>query len=213
MLHVLLVLPYCLTTITGVTSTTSTTSRSRSPRRATRPAAQQQQHSSSVGAICVPPARSRRRCFAHQKEDREKAVLHVQNHLASSGVRRCHGRLCSRLIAGCASRPPLILWIRTKTTSELRRITSITTEQTTTDTAPISASRQHWCVWIGQHVAPHCCSTQKQVAGKLTISSCSRALAGERAACSTFEPTTSHNRCERRERTRPPTSRCRESRL
>ena len=61
-------------------------------------------------------------------------------------------------------------------------------------------------MWIGQHVAPDLQHT-KQMAGKLTISSCSRALAGERAACSTFEPTTSHNRCERRERTRPPTSR------
>ena len=67
-----------------------------------------------------------------------------------------------------------------------------------------------WCVLMGTS----CCATllhhTKQVAGKLTMSSCSRALAGERAACSTFEPTTSHNRCERRERTRPPTSRCRE---
>ena len=36
-------------------------------------------------------------------------------------------RLCSKIIAGCASRPPLTLWIRTNTTSELRRITRITT--------------------------------------------------------------------------------------
>ena len=67
-----------------------------------------------------------------------------------------------------------------------------------------------WCVLIGTSFAPHLQHHAKQVAGKLTVSSCSRALAGERAACSTFEPTTSHNRCERRERTRPPTSRCRE---
>ena len=105
----------------------------------------QQLSSSSTArllAACVPQARSRHRRFAHQKEGRENAVVHVQNHSASSGFQRCNPRLCSKLIAGCASRLPLTLWMRPNTSSELRPIMSTTTGQTTTDTAPISASRQ-----------------------------------------------------------------------
>ena len=67
----------------------------------------QQLSSSSSTARLLAPARSRHRRFAQQKEDHEKAVHHVPNHLASSVVRRCHGRWCSKRIAGCASRPPL----------------------------------------------------------------------------------------------------------
>ena len=171
MLHVLLVLPYCLTTITGITSTTSTTSRSRSPRRATRPAAQQQQHSSSVGSMRPASSKPAQTFRTLREEDREKALFHVQNHSASSGLRRCNGRLCSKLIAGCASRLPLNLWMRLDTSSELRPIMSTTTEQTTTDTAPIPASRQLGACWLAHHFTPHLQHT-KQVASKLTMSSC-----------------------------------------
>ena len=95
------------------------------------------------------------------------------------------------------------------TTSELGRVMSITTKQFTTDKHhAASASRQHWCMWIEQQVAPDVQHT-KQVAGKLTTSSCSSAAAGEKAARSTCEPTSSHSALRATGRARQPPSRTR----
>ena len=95
------------------------------------------------------------------------------------------------------------------TTSELGRVMSITTKQFTTDKHhAASASRQHWCMWIERQVAPDVQHT-KQVAGKLTTSSCSSAAAGEKAARSTCEPTSSHSALRATGRARQPPSRTR----
>ena len=93
------------------------------------------------------------------------------------------------------------------TTSELGRVMSITTKQFTTDKHhAASASRQHWCMWIEQQVAPDVQHT-RQVAGKFMTSSSSSAAAGEKAARSTCEPTSSHTALRATGRARQPPSR------
>ena len=60
--------------------------------------------SSSTARLLAPlvlAAPRRRRRSAHQKEDLEEAVLHVQNQLAKSGGRARHIRWCCRLLLEC----------------------------------------------------------------------------------------------------------------
>ena len=63
-------------------------------------------------------------------------------------------------------------------------------------------------MWIERQVAPDVQHT-KQVTGKLTTSSCSSAAAGEKAARSTCEPTSSHSALRAPGRARQPPSRTR----
>ena len=171
MLHVLLVLPYCLTTITGITSTTSTTSRSRSPRRATRPAAQQQQHSSSVGnmrpasskpaqTFRTPKGRSRECRCPRAKPLGQFRIPTMQPAL----VQQAHCWLCKQAAIDLVD--------------ETKHVERVAPDHEHHDGADhdrhsTNISQQAaWCVLIGTS----CCATfaahKKQVASKLTMSGC-----------------------------------------
>jgi len=210
MLHVLLVLPYCLTTITGITSTTSTTSRSRSPRRATRPAAQQQQHSSSVGSMRpasskpaqtfrTPKGRSRECRCPRAKPLGQFRIPTMQPAL----VQQAHCWLCKQAAIDLVD--------------ETKHVERVAPDHEHHDGADhdrhsTNISQQAaWCVLIGTSCcatfAAHKAGCQQAYDERL----CNYALAGERAACSTYEPTSSHNRCGRHQQARPATSPARKS--
>ena len=127
-------------------------------------------------------------------EDGEKVVLHVQNDMVNSVVHRCPERWSSRLNAGCAERPPLTWLMKADPPSESCRIIRIVMDKFTTDEAPTSAGRQHWCLWIGARLV-----------NTPTKSSCSSATTIDEAACTSSQPANSHNRGGHHDRARPPT--------
>ena len=140
-------------------------------------------------------------------KDGEKVVFHVHNDMTNSAVHRCPERWSSRLNAGCAERQPLTWLKKADPPSESRRIIGIVMDKFTTDEAPTSAGRQHWCLWSvdWSKIAPQLHSTKQSVSTFVT-SSCSSAATIDEAACAGSQPANSHNRGGHNRGARPPTS-------
>ena len=146
-------------------------------------------------------------------EDGKNVVLHVQSDMVSSVVRRCPERWSSRLNAGCAERQPLTWLKKADPPSESRRIIGIVMDKFTTDEAPTSAGRQHWCLWSvdWSKIAPQLHST-KQSVSTFATSSCSSAATIDEAVCTRYRPRTAvegttterdHRHCRSRKKNAP----------
>ena len=104
-------------------------------------------------------------------------------------------------LAGCASRPPLMLRLRVDAPSDPCRILPITIGNS------VMAASTSVC-WQAALMHVQCCSIAPQMHSKMqlfrtsTTSSCSSAAAGDEAASTSTQPANSHGRCGHHDRAR-----------